>query len=289
MASLTKTETNYSFRNLQEKDTQQAHQLTKKLGWSATQQEWANNIAFAAKTSFVVIYENNLIGVGLGLAFANQARLARIIIDQAHQKKGLGTALIGRLITALKSNGCTCIELDATKEGHPLYEKFGFKTQYQIVTLIKVAGKVDSIIQDPCQHCQKADLDQIEALDQKAFGSSRRFYIERAFEQNHIFVSRQQGKITGFILCILGENGIRIGAWRSENEPDAERLIKTVVCQFAQYKQTIHIPQKHASALALVDQLGFKTDYISDTMRLGDTSPSANEATGYAVWSLALG
>lgn len=278
-----------SLRNLERSDVPQAHALSKKLGWSATQEEWANNIAFAAKTSFGVIYENKLVGVGLGLAFENHARLARIIIDPDHQKKGFGTKLINQLITTLQSNGCRCIELDATEEGQPLYEKFGFQIQYQIVTLIKVAEKVDNIMQDPCQRCKETDLDQIEALDKKTVGSSRRFYIDQAFKQNHIFVSKQQDKLTGFILCILGENGIRIGAWRSENAQDAERLIKTVVCEFAEFKKTIHVPQKHAHALALADQLGFKTDYVSNTLRLGDNAPQTDDAIGYAVWSLAMG
>lgn len=49
-----------------------------------------------------------------------------VFVRKGHRGKGIASSLVNQLIAEARDKGVTEISLDATKEGHPLYQKCGF-------------------------------------------------------------------------------------------------------------------------------------------------------------------
>lgn len=55
-----------------------------------------------------------------------RAHLMNVFVRKGHRGKGIASSLVNQLIAEARDKGVTEISLDATKEGHPLYQKCGF-------------------------------------------------------------------------------------------------------------------------------------------------------------------
>ncbi|KQV20833.1 MULTISPECIES: GNAT family N-acetyltransferase [unclassified Kitasatospora] len=62
-------------------------------------------------------------------------RVHTVVTDPKHRRKGMGEAVTRSLITALQEAGCSSVELSATDEGRPLYDKLGFTPAPHYLTL----------------------------------------------------------------------------------------------------------------------------------------------------------
>lgn len=295
----------YIIRPLMNFDIKQVYQLSKKIGWNGTQEEWADDIKFSNECSLVITHYGNICGVGLGLPFKSKARLASIIVDPAYRGQGLGKRLVNCLIEKLESKCYKTIELEASNEGQTIYEKAGFRSYEKIVTLAKTI--TTDVEQQPKECLYKSSkqkdlnaiINQIEHLDTLAFGASRRYFIEKAVasSSNHVFIHRRKEVVTGFLICSKEEEGIRIGPWIHENGAGAERLLKAAIHLISSTKKKsgkkmiIHVPKSQACAITILGNLAFEAQFESMHMVRGDPpSHTFSDSNKYlALWSLALG
>ncbi|MEU6234474.1 GNAT family N-acetyltransferase [Kitasatospora sp. NPDC047058] len=67
-------------------------------------------------------------------------RVHSVVTDLAHRRQGHGEAVTRALILALQQAGCASVELNATDEGLPLYEKLGFAPADHYLTLRQPLG-----------------------------------------------------------------------------------------------------------------------------------------------------
>lgn len=76
--------------------------------------------AASVGTSTSIVYEGRFAWIGM------------VIVDSRYRGQGIGTALLQRTVRCLDSRRVLCIKLDATPQGKPVYEKFGFASEYDI-------------------------------------------------------------------------------------------------------------------------------------------------------------
>ncbi|MFB7947990.1 GNAT family N-acetyltransferase [Kitasatospora phosalacinea] len=62
-------------------------------------------------------------------------RVHTVVTDPRHRRRGLGEAVTRALVGELQDRGCSSVELIATEEGLPLYEKLGFESAAHYLTL----------------------------------------------------------------------------------------------------------------------------------------------------------
>lgn len=62
-------------------------------------------------------------------------RVHTVVTDPRHRRRGLAEAVTRALVGALRDRGCSSVELIATAEGLPLYEKLGFEHAAHYLTL----------------------------------------------------------------------------------------------------------------------------------------------------------
>lgn len=100
-------------------------------------QSYINTLASLSPNTFLVVEKDGrlvgyaaalLEGKGLGHIFS-------IAVLREHRCKGIGTALINRLIEILKKQGASFIRLEVRRSNRlaqKMYEKLGFKKAYEI-------------------------------------------------------------------------------------------------------------------------------------------------------------
>lgn len=90
----------------------------------------ALKMAYSQRFSFdVVIYKNVVVGFQLSVRGQQSVHLARLTIDPAYQKKGIGSALLAHTLAGYHNRGMVVASLNTQKDNIAsqfLYRKFGF-------------------------------------------------------------------------------------------------------------------------------------------------------------------
>lgn len=135
------------------------------------------------------------------------ASIGMVIVNEAYRGKGLGQTLTRQCIGQVDNQ--TIIQLIATAEGQPLYEKLGFQKVGSVKKLIASTHHLKqqtNTYDSQVMPFQQQDLADVIAIDERAFGANRaQFLLERIRQSKDCLVLKNKlGKITGYGLAIFG-------------------------------------------------------------------------------------
>ncbi len=107
--------------------------LKTQAGWNQTEADWRRFLTLAPGGSFVAELDSVAVGTAVATALESVGWIAMILVDEQYRGQGIGTRLVERAIAHLREQpGVRSIRLDATPLGKPLYEKLGFRSQYEL-------------------------------------------------------------------------------------------------------------------------------------------------------------
>jgi len=152
--------------------------------------------------SVKLVDNNEIIGIGTAIFYANTSWLAHIIVDEKHRNKGHGTNILNYLVDYCKNSGYKTILLIASPKGYPLYKKFGFLTQTEYVKY----EKTNDIEYSPninIKNIEPNDYEKILALDKYVSGEDRQNILLKFVKEG--FVYKKNEEISGFYLHNLHE------------------------------------------------------------------------------------
>ena len=276
---------------LEKEDLSKAFILSTKIGWTDSTEDWKEAYNATSGSAFSLFSSNQMIGTALGVHYGDKTRIANVIIDPDYQGQGHGFRLFKHLIDHLSADNSPLIELGASLAGKPLYEKFGFKTRYEIQSFSKVIS-TSSDFKSNGMFCQEEDLESVIQLDEEAFGTSRANLIRNVFESaaHQILIDKQDEKTLGFLMWRQETDGIRIGPWIHQETEGAKRLVKMALHVLArnhpETKVTFHVTNQLAKDILIGE--GFNYAFSSYHMTLGERVLSKN-STYYGIWSFAMG
>lgn len=168
----------------------------------------------------VAVEDEVVIGTALGAEFGPSLAVANmIIVDAAHQGKGLGRKLMEAVLP--RAGACRLV---ATAEGLPLYKKLGFAPTGQI---LQFQGSLRAPAPgDATRSATPGELDQIAALEGAAYGGDRRALVALIQSQSPLFVSEDaKGQITGYAAQRRFGRGHVIGPVAAPDLATAQALI----------------------------------------------------------------
>lgn len=109
---------------------------------------WCKNIPIAVVEKFINhslcfgIYhrnKNELVGFGRVITdYTTYAYICDIVIDPAHRRKGLATALVSAIVTHPELQGLKTWTLRTTENARKIYEACGFKIANQPESLLEI-------------------------------------------------------------------------------------------------------------------------------------------------------
>ena len=210
-------------RLLFESDIPAAMQLKEAAGWNQTEADWRRLIELEPNGCFAAIENDQLVGTTTTTCYEDDlAWIGMVLVDPQHRRRGIATQLMETALAYLNGKVAT-VKLDATADGRPVYEKFGFKTESLIerwrgaVTTGSVAREHTAI-----------NLDALSALDRRAFSADRSRLIDYLVDDALIapvLVKDESGSLIGYALARAGTKAFYIGPVVTTDTAQIENLL----------------------------------------------------------------
>ena len=266
--------------------------LREAAGW--TVHEWALRAVIGppeARCLVVADALDRIVGVGSGVAYGDLGFVGNMVVAEDHRRRGVGSAILEGLIGFLsRERGCSRLELNATAEGRPLYERHGFASigQSQTASLGREIGlEPDRSI--AVRRAGAGDLDDLAAYDRPRFGGDRHFLLQQLLGEpaSPILVAESDGEIVGFACVRL--DAPRIGPMVADTPSVAETLLHEA---FALAKDVpdlrLNLPPRNRAGAEWLAGLGVELEPWDGRMARGPQIPRREE-TIYGMTVGALG
>ena len=197
------------------------------VGWAT--HEWALRAVIRqphARCVVAVDGENAIAAVGSGIAYGALGFVGNMIVAEAHRRRGVGSAVLVTITEFLESAGCRRLELNATSEGRPLYERHGFETIGTSATarigrdrVLAAGARVE------LREAATDDLDALVAYDRPRFGGDRRPLLELLLGDpaTRCLLAEDDGALVGY--ACLRTDTPRIGPFVADHPAVAETVL----------------------------------------------------------------
>jgi ribosomal protein S18 acetylase RimI-like enzyme len=219
-----------------------------------------------------------------------RAFIGELIVRPPARGMGIGAALLNHAVDYLQKNGARSVYLDGVPKAVPMYQRNGFKI---VCRSLRFSGSLPPVTHDEVRPMHLSDLPDALALDRRAFGADRSFFLKRRWELypelGRVLV--EKGKIAGFILGRRGEGWVSAGPWVVEEDArHALGLLESLAAEVKENHFSVGILECNQTAIKLVQSIGFaERPDCSWRMVRGEADQLGASAQCYAVGSAAKG
>lgn len=250
--------------------------LSQAVGWSLTGASWARMITWGGRGAFGLFVGETLVATTIATRYGpERAWIGAVITHPEHQRRGYARQVMAAALAHLEEQGIQHVLLDATDQGRPLYESFGFEPIYNVEVW---RGRASSYLGSRAQPLRGADLDEVVALDAAVFGVARGRIIRRlvADYPHMAWVDVDDGEIVGYVLAQTDrENGAltHIGPWIARSPWSAEKLLRTALSVLIGQEVRVDIPDRNTRATVFAHNHDLHYHHHCVRMHLGRGAP----------------
>jgi predicted N-acetyltransferase YhbS len=211
-----------------------------------------------------------------------------LAVDPAVQHRGVGGALMRRLLEWLDARGTRVAILDATEAGAAIYLRLGF-AEADLTEVYQLAHlALPGALPDGVRVLEQEDVPALTEFDAPIFGADRAavFGALLAEGPGRAFAVRSDaGELSGYVFA----QARRLGPWVARHPRDAEMLLRAALSVSYTAAPTVLAPKVNSAATALLERSGFQTARFTRHMRLGGSHHPIQRELIYGLASFALG
>ena len=238
---------------------------------------------------FLALLDEAPVGLGGVVDYGPFAYLGLMSVLPAVQGRGIGMALMERILAWADDRQCPTVLLNARPRAVSLYERCGFVEVDQTLQLHRAnnlplpqsfTSQVTTLAVD--------ELPKVTAFDALAFGADRLAALSThaALAPERFLVSHDAaGQVTGFLVARHGQ----LGPWNATTIADAERLLQQALALPFSSPPTVSLSARHRASLDLLAHYDFQVQRTLPHMRRGQPLQRDNQCSIYGMDSLGLG
>ena len=221
-----------SLRPMRLQDIPAGLHLCRLSGWNQVDEDWRAFLESPAGGGWVVEEAGAVLGTVTFLRYDEAfAWLAMMLVDPACRRSGIGTQLMDAALESLA--GDACVRLDASRDGEPLYRRFGFVTEFELERASVVAGPE---FPPPLQASdaavrpmQEDELPKVFSWDRMVFGAGREALLAsfRRRAPQLAWTAWDGGGLAGYTFGRPGHLYPQLGPVSATNEAVARDLVAT--------------------------------------------------------------
>jgi GNAT superfamily N-acetyltransferase len=268
-----------TIETLREADLADAILLSTGEGWNQTHADWRRLLRLAPDGCFAARVGGRLAGTVTTTIYEPAlAWIGMMIVHPTARRQGIGAALMIRALDHLDAAGVSCVKLDATPAGLPLYHRLGFHEEVLFERWQGVARPTESTT--PALD-RRAARGPVLPLDRAAFGADRSFLLaELDADALAAHVGRESDPhVEGYALARAGRIATYLGPVVSTNRALAGRLLDALLSSFSGQQVCIDV-----NTAGLLDPEHLVEGGLAKTrplmrMRRGGTAASGTPAT----------
>jgi GNAT superfamily N-acetyltransferase len=235
-------------------------------------------------TWLLALDDGEPVGLGGAIDYGTFAYIGLVGVLQDIQRRGIGRAIMARLLALIDARGGRTSLLDATDAGAALYRKMGFVDDD---TVRLFHGEARGRPTAMARAMLRADLAAVAELDRRVGVADRTALLSAYFDEyeGHAFVvDGDGGGIAGFAFAQASV----VGPWVAESDDAAEAAIDAALsCKF-DGPLMIVVPGQNTAAASLLEARGFASTRQLVHMRLGEAVPRRRDRI-YGQASMAAG
>jgi GNAT superfamily N-acetyltransferase len=260
------------------------------VGWGS--QEWALRAVIGqadARCVLAVTTDGSVAGVGSGIVYGPMGFVGNMITAADHRRRGIGSAILTAVTEFLEGAGCARLELNATSDGRPLYERHGFRS---VGTSISAhVPRASALAPHPAisvRGASAADLDTILGYDLPRFGGDRRRILGLMLNDRdgQFLLAEGEGELMGYG-CLLADAG-RIGPFLADEPSVAATLLAAGFERAPEAAELrVNVPPRNRRGIEWLRALGVLVEAWDGRMARGAEIPKREETIyGMAVGAL---
>lgn len=262
--------------------------LRESVGWGVA--GWALHAVIGqphARCLVAVDRDGAVAGVGSGIVYGPLGFIGNMIIAEPHRRRGVGSAILAAIVAYLEDAGCARLELNATSEGRPLYERHGFRSRGNSATArIPRDAALEPDPDTAVRRASRADLHAQAAYDRPRFGGDRRTLLQILTDAPEVvtLLAENAGGIAGYA-CVRTDES-RIGPMVAETPALAASLLRHAFDLMPHALDVrLNLPPNNAPGAAWLEQLGVQVEPWDGRMGRGPELPRRDET----VYGMAIG
>jgi ribosomal protein S18 acetylase RimI-like enzyme len=192
-------------------------------GWNQTKEDWARFLEANPEGCFVAEWNGEVAGTVTTIIYENRfAWIGMVLVNPELRRRGIGTALLVKAIDYLDARRIRCAKLDATPQGKLLYERLGFRVEYDLERHI--------LRREPGRGAAPGRAENVEmvlAMDRDIFGADRSALLRSIANgaPEFVAVARQWGSLGGYALGRSGSRADHLGPWIARTEAVACEIL----------------------------------------------------------------
>lgn len=265
-------------RTLRADDLPAAFQLSAQAGWNQTEEDWRMLLELSSEGCLGIEVDGHLVATTTLFFYGRRlAWIGMVLTSPDYRRRGLAKKLLTHCLEQADRMGIETTKLDATDQGQPLYEKFGFHHDQEIQRWTR-PGEGEA----PPAASGTSAAEPGRALDSLAFGADRSIMLHR-LAQRHPPISVAQS----YLFSRPGRVTAYLGPCVSENPKTARRLIEECVQSTMCSWSWDLFPCNH-HAVAIARDLGFSPQRHLVRMARGKDLRERKNAI-YAIAGFELG
>ena len=268
---------NAVLRPLRAEDLPAAFRLSSQAGWNQTQADWAMLLDLAPEDCLAMQVDGKLASTTTLLCYGSRLGwIGMVLTDPVFHRKGLARALLQECLERADTLGMETIKLDATDQGRPLYEKFGFRDEQPIERWSRPGNSAAPHLSSGSDHPLWSEDDS------RHFGIDRSALLARLASRSSVHV-----KDGAYLLARSGRLSAYLGPCTSLNAAAARALITEVIGSSSCGWLWDLFPQNR-NAIEIATELGFAPQRRLTRMCRGKDFPTNSNAI-YAIAGFELG
>ena len=264
--------------------------LRESVGW--TVHEWALRAVIGrprARCVVAVDGAGEMTGIGSGIAYGALGFVGNMVVAPAHRRRGVGSAILDAVTTFLEGAGCVRLELNATSDGRPLYERFGFRSTGRSATaLVRPGLGLQRETAIAVRGAIQGDLAPLTAYDRPRFGGERTPILELLLTDRGFttLTGWRGGTMVGY--AGMRSDPPRIGPMLADTPAVAETLLAEAFARIGADELRLNLPPGNGVGTEWLRSLGISIEPWDGRMARG-AEIARREETIYGMAVGALG
>jgi GNAT superfamily N-acetyltransferase len=265
-------------------DVPAAMRLKNLARWNQTEDDWRHLLTLEPRGCFAATVGGQVVATTTTTAYGRDlAWVGMVLVDPDYRRRGVATRLMRAALEYLRGKKVATVKLDATPDGRPVYENFGFEIELLIERWSGVARAATS---SECTNLDTSILPEVFAVDRRAFSADRSELIELLAKNATTALSvsnRPDGQLNGYALARRGTSAAYVGPVVASDAATATALLDGVLNQLAGEQVYVDVNTAFESGTREMTVRGFVKQRDLIRMRYGEQSNAGTSASVFAI------
>jgi GNAT superfamily N-acetyltransferase len=261
-----------------------AAELSAAAGWNQTAEDWQMLMALEPHNCFAIEADGRLVATTTLLRYSQQlAWIGMVLTSASYRGRGFARRLLDVALDRADSLGIETVKLDATQQGRPLYETFGFQAEQAVDRWSRPASGQSRPLEPKRSSNFSVLSPHLRALDLEAFGTDRSSILQALAPRSTMELSSN-----AFLFARPGRTTHYLGPCIADDPAAAREIIISVLKTSVHSSWSWDLLPANKQAVALASELGFTRQRCLTRMARGKPLRGHEEAV-FAIAGFELG